>query len=79
MYGIDNMVNMSHVSPENYRKLYPIYTFDLTRHREEISSQTVTTVLHMQFKTPLPKAVRCYVLIVSDTEVVLSNQGVVVL
>ena len=79
MYGIDNMLNMSHVSPENYRKLYPIYTFDLTRHREEISSQTVTTVLHMQFKTPLPKAVRCYVLIVSDTEVVLSNQGVVVM
>ena len=79
MYGIDNMINMSHVSPEKYRKLYPIYAFDLTRHKEEISSQTVTTVLHLQFKAALAKPLRCYVLIVSDTEVVLSNQGVVVL
>ena len=79
MFGIDNIINMSHVSPEKYRKLYPIYTFDLTRHKEEISSQTVTTVLHMQFKTALAKAMRCYVLMVSDAEIILSSEGVVVL
>ena len=79
MFGIDNVINMSHVSPEKYRKLYPIYTFDLTRHKEEIASQTVTTVLHMQFKKPLAKATRCYVLIVSDAEVILAKEGVVIL
>ena len=70
---------MSHVLPEKYRQLYPIYTFDLTRHSEEISSQTVTTILHMQFKTAPAKAMRCHVLMVSDTEVILSTEnGVVV-
>ena len=41
---------------EKYRKLYSIYTFDLTHYNEEISSQIVTMVLHMQFKTALAKA-----------------------
>ena len=79
MFGIDNIINMSHVSPQKYRKLYCLYAFDLTRHKEEISSQTVTTVLHIQFKTALAKATRCYVLVISDTEAILSSDGVVVL
>ena len=79
MFGIDNIINMSHVSPEKFKKLYPIYTFDLTHHKEEIASQTVTTVLHMQFKKATDKAMRCYVLTTSDAEVILSAEGVVVL
>ena len=79
MFGIDNVINMSHVSPDKYRSLYPIYAFDLTRHSEEISSQTVTTVLHMRFREAHANALRCYVLIVSDAELILSTEeGVVV-
>ena len=77
--GLGSLITMSHVSPEKYKELYPIFTFDLSRHNEDISSQTVTTILHIQFKKSPEKSMRCHVLMISDTEVILSKEnGVVV-
>ncbi len=75
LFGIDGLINTSHVSPQKYRKLFPIFTFDLSRHKEEILDQTVTTIIHIRFKKALEKSTRCHVLMISDTEAILNTEG----
>ena len=75
LFGLDNRINMSHVSPSLYKSVYTIYAFDLSKHREEIQDQTVSTTLHIYFKTALTSPLRCFVTVLCDREVVLNSDG----
>ena len=75
LFGIDNIINQSHVSPSLFKNLYPIFSFDLSRHREEFVDQTVTSTLHIHFRTALTKKLRCFVLTLSEREVAFTRDG----
>ena len=75
LFGIDNIINQSHVSPSLFKNLYPIFSFDLSRHREEFVDQTVTSTLHIHFRAALAKTLRCFVVALSEREVVLTGDG----
>ena len=73
--GIDARVNESHMSPSAFKSLFTIYCFDLSKHREEITQQTVTTVLHINFKEATTQNIRCFVTSLSDKEIILQSDG----
>ena len=75
LFGLDNIINQSHVSPSLFKSVYSIFTFNLSRHKEEVLDQTVSTVLHIHFKEELTKSLRCYVITLSDKEIVLTGDG----
>ena len=75
LFGIDDRINQSHISPSLYRDVYTIYALDLSKHREEITEQTVSTTLHVHFRAATTKPMRCFVTILCDKEVILQGDG----
>ena len=75
LFGIDDRINISHVSPSLFKSVYSIFTFDLSKHREEIVDQTVSTILHVQFESATTTALRCFVCVLCDKEVILQSDG----
>ena len=75
LFGLDNVINQSHVSPSLFKSLYTIFSFDLSRHREEFQDQTISSILHIHFKTALTKTLRCFVVTLSEKEIVLTGDG----
>ena len=73
--GIDNRIATTHISPKAYKDLFPIFSFDLSRHRAEILEQTISTRLHIRFATAPAATVRCYALLLSEKEVILNADG----
>jgi hypothetical protein len=63
------------MSPSAFKSLFTIYCFDLSKHREEITQQTVTTVLHINFKEATTQNIRCFVTSLSDKEIILQSDG----
>ena len=75
LFGIDNIINQSHVSPSLFKSIYTIFSFDLSRHREEFQDQTISSILHIHFRTALTKTLRCFVVTLAEKEVVLTGDG----
>ena len=75
LFGIDERINVSHISPSLYKDVYTIYAFDLSKQREEIVEQTVSTILHVQFASATTTALRCFVCVLCDKEVILQSDG----
>ena len=75
LFGIDNIINQSHVSPLLFKSIYTIFSFDLSRHRAEFQDQTISSILHIHFKTALKKKLRCFVVTLAEKEVVLTGDG----
>ena len=75
LFGLDNVINQSHVSPSLFKSLYTIFSFDLSRHREEFQDQTISSILHIHFKPALTKTLRCFVVTLSEKEIVLTGDG----
>ena len=73
--GIDNRIATTHMSPKAFKNLFPIFSFDLSRHRTEILEQTISTRLHIRFAEASTTPVRCYALLLSDKEVILNADG----
>ena len=50
----------------NFRELFPIYSFDLSKHEQQIASSSVVCEILVRFKEPTPEHLRCYAIWVSD-------------
>ena len=75
LFGIDDRINISHISPSLFKDVYSIFAFDLSKYREQIVDQTVSTILHVQFGSATTKALRCFVCVLCDKEVILQSDG----
>ena len=73
--GIDKRLNESHMSPSDFKNLFTIFCFDLSKHREGIREQTVSTTLHIKFESPTAKNIRCFVTSLCKKELILQANG----
>ena len=70
IYSDGNMLN-----PINFRSLYTIYCFDVSKQEVNIGSNTVTCDLHVYFKTPTPANLRVYIAWFNDRTLELHSDG----
>ena len=63
------------INPDNFKKLYPLFCFDLSKSHDLVSSRTVNTELHATFKSGVPDHVRCYVTWFFDRTLELFSDG----
>ena len=69
-YTEENMLN-----PVNFKDLYPIYCFDVTKQEHKIGSKNVTCELHVRFKTQTAAGLRVYVVWYSERSCELFTDG----
>ena len=63
------------LTPANFKDLYTIYCFDVSKHEMTIGSNTVTCDLHVHFKTPTRDKLRVYIAWFNDRTLELHTDG----
>ena len=63
------------LSPINFKDLYPIYVFDVSKQEFTIGAKTVTTKLHATFRKKVPKDVRVHIAWYSERTLELFTNG----
>ena len=63
------------LTPANFKSLYTIYCFDVSKHEMTVGSNTVTCDLHVRFKTPTQANLRVYIAWFNDRTLELYTDG----
>ena len=63
------------LTPVNFKDLYTIYCFDVSKHEMSVGSNTVTCDLHVYFKTATKANLRVYISWFNDRTLELFTDG----
>lgn len=63
------------LTPMNFKDLFTIFCFDVTKNEMSLGSNTVMCDLHVRFKTPTPENLRVYIAWYNDRTLELHTDG----
>ena len=74
-YGVDRMVSSSGVDALDYKNLFTLFYFDVTRQSERLNQSVVDIAVQMTFAQNVANATKAYALIISDRVVKFKSDG----
>jgi hypothetical protein len=66
LYGLNELITNSNISPIEYRILYPLFVFDVFKHKEKLKLSSVDIKIEATFDDNVPAGIKAYALIISD-------------
>ena len=74
-YGVDRMVASSSVDAQDYKDLFPLFFFDVTRQSERLNQGVVDIAVKMTFSAGVIAQTKAYALIISDRNIKFQSDG----
>ncbi|XP_065683388.1 uncharacterized protein LOC136096147 [Hydra vulgaris] len=74
-YNMSNLISLCNITPVDYRDLYPIMYFDVSKQSERMKDSTVDIRLKAEFNTPVPASTVIFALIISDRIAKFTSNG----
>ncbi|XP_065664868.1 uncharacterized protein LOC136086527 [Hydra vulgaris] len=74
-YNMSNLISLCSITPLDYRDLYPIMYFDVSKQSERMKDSTVDIRLKAEFNTPVPANTIIFALIISDRIAKFTSNG----
>ena len=53
-FGMDELITRSNISPVDYKSLYPVFVFDVTKQNEKLKTSTVDVQIKTIFNEACP-------------------------
>ena len=75
LYGIDPVISPTCVGPLDYKSMYPIFCFDVSKQSERLKSAVADITLHCRFDSVIEKGVIAHVLVISDRRLRFKSDG----
>jgi hypothetical protein len=66
VYGLNELITDSNISPREYRSLYPPFVFDVSKQEEKLKLSSVDIKIEATFDENVPAGTQAYALIISD-------------
>ena len=74
-FGMDELITQSNITPSDYKKLYPLFTFDVSKQIEKRKSSVVDIQIKANFTENVPANTRAFALIISDKMLSFQSDG----
>ena len=74
-YGIDPIISSTGVGPMEYKTMYPIFCFDVSKQSERLKSGVTDITLHCRFGANVTTGTVAHVLIISDRKLKFKSDG----
>ena len=66
LFGIDELITQSNITPSDYKTLYPLFTFDVSKQKEKLKSSVVDIQIKENFTANVSANTRAFALVISD-------------
>ena len=63
---MNELITQSNITPSNYKTLYPLFTFDVSKQKEKLKSSVVDIKIQENFTENVPANIRAFALVISD-------------
>ena len=74
-FNMDELVSSPNITPANYRTLYPLFLFDVSKQSEKIKYSTTDIHVKMHFSMGIPANTEAYAVIISDRLINFQSDG----
>ena len=74
-YNMDELVSNLNITPSDYRNLYPLFLFDVSKQSEKIKYSTTDIQIKMHFNENVPANTTAYAVLISDRLINFQSDG----
>ena len=74
-FGINELITQSNITPSDYKTLYPLFTFDVSKQKEKLKSSVVDIQIKANFTENFPANIRAFALVISDKMLSFQSDG----
>ena len=74
-YGMDQLVTQSNITPADFKELFPILVFDVSKQSERLKSGVVDIQIKASFSTAVPAGTEAFAVVVSDKMLNFQSDG----
>ena len=65
-FGMNELITQSNITPSDYKTLYPLFTFDVSKQIEKLKSSVVDIQIKANFTENVPANTKACALVISD-------------
>ena len=73
--GMDELITQSNITPSDYRTLYRLFTFDITKQKEKLKSAVFDYQIKANFTENVPANTKAFALVISDKMFSFQSDG----
>ena len=74
-YGMDQLITQSNITPDDYKDLYPLMVFDVSKQSERMKSSVVDIQIKAIFNAAVAAGTQAYAVIISDKLLKFQSDG----
>ena len=74
-FNMDELVSSPNITPSDYRELYPLFLFDVSKQSEKLKYSTTDIQIKMHFTANAPANTQAYAVIISDRLINFQSDG----
>ena len=74
-FGMDELITQSNITPSDYKTLYPLFTFDVSKQKEKLKSSVVDIQIKANFIENVTANTRAFALVISDKMLSFQSDG----
>lgn len=74
-YGMDQLVTQSNITPSDFKDLFPIMVFDVSKQSERLKSGVVDIQIKATFNTAVPAGTEAFAVVISDRMLNFQSDG----
>ena len=74
-FNMDELVSNPNITPADYRTLYPLFLFDVSKQSEKLKYSTTDIQVKMHFNAGIPANTEAYAVIISDRLINFQSDG----
>ena len=73
--GMDQLITQSNITPGDYKDLYPLMVFDVSKQSEKLKTSVVDIQMKATFNAAVPAETQAYAVIISDKLLNFQSDG----
>ena len=74
-FGMDELITQFNITPSDYTTLCPLFTFDVGKQKEKLTSSVVDIQIKANFTENFPTNTRAFALVISDKMLSFQSDG----
>jgi len=74
-YGMNDLITHSNITPTDFKDLYPLMVFDISKQSERLKSSVVDVQIKATFNEAVPANTEAFAVVVSDKMLQFQSDG----
>ena len=74
-FNMDELISSPNINPTEYRNIYPLFLFDVSKQSEKLKYSTTDIQIKMHFSANVPADTQAYAVIISDRLINFQSDG----